>query len=270
MAVVQPVASRKRGGAGRVVLIVLGAVGIVAGVLLWFLAGNRYDDAVKSLAPAPVDCETTLEFDDAGTYTFFVETKGEVGAIDGSCASTDREYDYTGDALPRVSLTLLDDGGEEVDLDRVDEPTYDSAGRSGTAVRTADIDDAGTYSLTVEANDPDVMVRVGKDPQQGVGAMRVSGMVLAIAGVVALVLGLVLGRAKPAPTSPTGGQPSWQPSGGPPPVAPPYARPPAPPYGSGPAPASPPRPAGPSWGAPGTAPPLPPRGGPLPPPPPRP
>ncbi len=190
---VQPVAkqSRKRGGAGRVVLIVLGAVGIVAGLLLWFLAGSRYDDAVQSLAPAPVACETTLEFDDAGTYLFFVETKGDVGEIEGSCAATDRDYDYDGDALPRVSLTLVDDGGEEVDLDRVSEPSYDHGGRAGTAVRTAEIDDAGTYLLTVEANDPDVMIRVGKDPQQGVGAMRVSGIVLAVLGLVALILGLV-------------------------------------------------------------------------------
>jgi hypothetical protein len=265
MAVVQPVAkqSRKRGGAGRVVLIVLGALGIVIGLLLWFLAGNRYDDAVESLAPAPVACETTLEFDDAGTYLFFVETKGAVGEIEGSCAATERDYDYDGDALPRVSLTLVDDGGEEVDLDRVSEPSYDHGGRAGTAVRTAEIDGAGTYLLTVEANDPDVMIRVGKDPQQGIGAMRVSGIVLAVLGLVALILGLVLGRRKPAVATPSGPLPSWQPGGGPPPVAPPYAHQPvAPPFTPG-------RPPGPSWGSPGSAPPPPPpRGGSFPPPPP--
>lgn len=262
---VQPVAKqpRKRGGAGRVMLVVLGAVGIVAGLLLWFLAGRRYDDAVASLAPAPVACETTLEFDGAGTYLFFVETKGAVGDIEGSCAATAREYEYDGDALPRVSLTLVDEGGEEVDLDRVGEPSYDRDGHAGTAVRTAEIDAAGTYLLTVEANDPDVMIRVGKDPQQGIGAMRVSGIVLAALGLVALVLGLALGRRKPAVATPRGSQPSWQPGGGPPPVAPPYAdQPVAPPFAPGPRP-------GPTWGAPGSAPPPPPRGGQFPPPPPR-
>ena len=252
---VQPVAkqSRKRGGAGRVVLIVLGAVGIVAGLLLWLLAGSRYDDAVQSLAPAPVACETTLEFDDTGTYLFFVETKGDVGEIEGSCAATDRDYDYerrrAAAGEPDASSTTA---ARRSTSTGSSEPSYDRGGRAGTAVRTAEIDDAGTYLLTVEANDPDVMIRVGKDPQQGVGAMRVSGIVLAVLGLVALIVGLVLGRRKPAVTTPSGAPPYWQPGGGPPPVAPPYAHQPvAPPFTPGPRP-------GPSWGAPGAPPPPPP------------
>jgi len=246
------------------VLIVLGAVAIVAGVVLWFLAGRRYDDAIASLAPAPVGCATTLEFDDGGTYTFFVETEGAVGEIEGDCAGTDRDYEYDGDALPRVSLTLVDDGGEEVELDRVDEPSYDRGGRAGTAVRTAQLEGGGTYVLTVEANDPDVMIRVGKDPQCGVGAMRISGLVLVGLGLAALIVGLVRGRRRPATVVPGAPPTAWQPAGGPPPVAPPYAHQPgAPPYGRTP-------PSGPVWGSPGTAPPPPPppRGSPPPPPPP--
>jgi hypothetical protein len=226
----------------RPVLVGLGVAAIVLGVILWIVAGSRYSHAVQDLAPAPVGCETTLEFDEAGTYTFFLETKGRVGDIEGDCASIDREYEYTGDALPRVSLTLVDPEGREIDLDRVDGPSYDRAGRVGQAVRQARVEESGTYVLEVEANDPDVVVRVGKDPRQGVMPLRVGGVVLALAGVVAIVLGLVLGRTPAAPSSGPGPTPYWQPSGGPPPVAPPYAhQPTTPPFAPG-------RPPGPVFG----------------------
>ena len=61
-----------------IVALVLGVVGAVA---LWLMAGKRYDDAVGSLAPAPIGCDTTLVFDRAGIYTFFVETAGSVGEM---------------------------------------------------------------------------------------------------------------------------------------------------------------------------------------------
>jgi hypothetical protein len=253
--------SAGRGRKGPAILIALGVAGLLVGVLVWFLAGNRYGDAVAGLAPAPVGCETTLEFDDAGTFTFFLETKGQVGEIEGDCDATDRDYDYQGDALPRVSLTLLDEAGDEIDLDRVSEPSYDADGRAGTAVRTADIEDTGRYILTVEANDPDVVVRVGKDPQRGVGAMRAAGAAVALAGLVAVVLGIVLGRKRQPSATIAATAPYWQPSGGPPPVAPPYAHQPgAPPYAQGPAPGA-------VWGSPGSSPSTPPP--PPPPPPPR-
>jgi hypothetical protein len=264
-----PAPARPRPNRLRPLLVGLGLLSILVGVVLAAVAGRRYDDAVTDLAPAPVGCETSLEFDGAGTYTFFLETKGQVGELEGDCAATDREYEYEGEALPRVSLTLVDADGQEVDLDRVDGPSYDRAGREGTAVRRASIDGPGTYVLSVDADEPDVMVRVGKDPEQGVLPLRAGGGVLILGGMVAVVLGLVLGRDRSLPPAAGGTTPYWQPSGGPPPVAPPYAhQPSAPPWSPGPPP-------GPVWATPSPSPPRrpppPPPGAPgrpLPPPPP--
>ena len=249
----------------RTITAVAAAVALVTAVALWLLAGKRYGDAVDDLAPAPVGCDTTLAFEGTGTYTFFVETKGEVGAIDGDCGADERDYEYEGDALPRVSITLRDDRGDELDLDRVSEPTYDQGGSRGAAVRTARIEDAGDYTLVVDANVDDIVVRVGRDPGSGVTAMRVGAGLALLVALAAGLLAVLAGRRRPVtPAAP--GQPTWQPTPGQrPPVAPPYAQvPPNPPYTWPPTGAAPqaPRPAPPpplaGWG-PG-------RGGPLPPP----
>ena len=110
----------------RILGIVALVVGVVGAIVLWMLASKRYDDAVADLAPAPVGCDTTLVFDRTGTYTFFVETMGEVGEIDGDCDGDDREYDFDGDETPRVDLTLVDGDGDEVDLDRASGPSLRS------------------------------------------------------------------------------------------------------------------------------------------------
>lgn len=220
---------KRRGGRW---LAVLGALALIGGVVLWLLGAQRLSGSVADLAPAPVGCETNLDFDGAGTYLFFVETKGSVDELDGDCAAEARDYELDGDALPRVTLTLVDQDGNEVDLDRVDAPTYSAGGRVGAAVRRAELDAGGQYVLTVESNESDVVVRVGRDPARGVDAMKAVGIGLAIAGLVGLLAGLVLSRRRPAQPQPApSGGAVWQPTGGPPPVAPPNAvAPPSPPY----------------------------------------
>jgi hypothetical protein len=215
--------------------IVLLVVGVVAGIALWLAAGQRYDDAVRDLAPVPIGCTTTLQFDRTGTYLFFVETTGTVGEIDGDCQNDDHDYDVAADDAPRVSLSLLDDQGDELDLDRVDGPSYDRAGRRGVGVRTVDIDETGDYELTATAtvDDTDVVVRVGRDPSSGVAALRAGGVTTLLLGVAAgLLLLLVSGRRRPEPAPVTASGPQW-PLGPHPaaPLAPPSANPPiAPPY----------------------------------------
>jgi hypothetical protein len=265
------VPSEKRNWA-RILGVVALVVGVVGAIVLWVASSKRYDDAVSDLAPAPVGCDTRLEFDQTGTYTFFVETSGSVGEIDGDCDTDDQEYEFDGDDAPRVELTLVDDDGDEVDLDRADSPSYDRGGSRGTAVRTAEIDATGDYVLRVSSEADDVMVRVGRDPSSGVLAMRVAAGLLLAIGLVLGVVGLVAGRR---PSVETGRYPAavpqWPPLSGEPfnrPTAPPYANPPVPPPYGRPAALPPPgqrEPAPERATGPGE------RGGPLPPPtPPRP
>lgn len=230
---------------GAVVLV----IGVIAGLVLWLLAGRRYDDAVTDLAPVPIGCTTTLEFERTGTYTFFVETRGSVGEIDGDCEADDRSYDVAADDAPRVTLSLVDDGDDEIDLDRTDGPTYDRAGRRGVGIRTVDIDDTGDYRLTATAtsDDAEILVRVGRDPSTGVGLLRVGAVVALVAGlVVGLLLLLVAGRRRPDPAPPTPGGAQWPTSYPARPMAPPNAEVPgAPPYTPRPASHGPYRPASP-------------------------
>jgi hypothetical protein len=225
----------------RVAGVSLLVLGVLAGVVLWVAASRRYDDAVNGLAPVPIGCTTTLEFERPGTYTFFVETKGSVDEIDGDCLTDDRSYDVDADDAPRVSLSLLDEGGSTLDLDRADGPSYDRAGRRGSGVRTVDIDETGEYELTATASsdDADILVRVGQDPASGVTALRAGGVVTALLGlVVGLVMLLALGRRRPDPAPTPSPGPSW-PSGDAgrtAPLAPPTTNPPsAPPYAPRPA-----------------------------------
>ncbi len=239
-------------------LLVLGiavlVVGVVGGFLLWVFAGKRYDDAVADLAPAPIGCDTTLTFDKTGTFTMFIETKGHVGEIDGDCDADDRSYDIGDDDPPRVSLTLLDDDGDEVDLDRATGPDYDRGGAKGSGYRTVQIVDTGDYVLSADAVEDAVMIRVGRDPTAGVAAMRIGGVLVFLAGLVGGIVAVVASRPRPPkPVSPASGSVTpWTPIGiHPRPTAPPYANPPVPPpY------AAPPRP----WA--GAADEPPPRGGP--------
>jgi hypothetical protein len=224
----------RRGGVRAIGLVVL-VLGVLVGIVLWVVAGNRYDDAVSALAPVPIGCTTTLAFDRSGTYTFYVETKGEVGEIDGDCVTDDREYDVDEEDAPRVSLTLVDVQGDEVDLDAADGPSYDRAGHRGEGIRTVDIDEPGDYELTAtsDAGATEVLVRVGRDPADGVTALRLASIAsIAIGVVVGLLLLLVVGRRPPVTVPATPAGPRW-PDGHDQavPLAPPTANPPtAPPY----------------------------------------
>lgn len=223
--------------AGASVLV----VGLLGGIALWLAAGRRYDDAVSTLAPVPLGCTTTLEFERPGTYTFFVETRGSVDEIDGDCVTGDRSYEVDAGDAPRVSLSLLDERGAELDLDRADGPTYDRGGRRGAGVRTVEIDETGSYELTATASseEAEILVRVGQDPGRGVTALRAGGVLTAVLGAAAgLVLLLVPGRRRPAPAAAAPPAVRW-PSGEAsrtPPLAPPTTNAPsAPPYAPRPA-----------------------------------
>lgn len=255
-----------RRAAARVAGIALLVAGVVLAVVLWLVGERRYDEAVESLAPAPLGCTTTLRFDATGTYTFFVETKGEIGELDGDCAADARRYEV--DEVPRVELRLEDSAGREVELDRASGPSYHRAGQRGEAVRVAEITTRGVYRLTAttaSGEEADAVIRVGRDPARGVTALRVAGVVTFAIGVISGLVLLALVWRRPQPTSPSPSPSPWtEPVFGPPPVAPPLKeRPTTPVYVPRPPTYGPPTPPRteerPASGWPG-------RGGPLPPP----
>lgn len=202
-------------GTRRRPLIVVGTivmvVGVVAAGLLWFAAGERLQSAVDSLAPAPVGCDTTLQFDQTGIYYVYAETSGAVGNLDGDCENDDREYRDGGTDLD----IALFDGGDEVDLDESGDITYDAGSSEGRSLYAIDISDTGDYVLRVEGSDDDVVARVGGDPNGGVGALRAGAVASVIVGLLAGALFLLLGMRRqdaPRPDDTPGPPTAWRPA----------------------------------------------------------
>lgn len=236
------------GGSSRAGLLAIGVVaaiaGLAAGVLLIFIApGSKLDDAVGSLAPAPVGCETSLEFDSSGTFYVFVEISGDVGDL-GDCENDDRSYAYDGPE-PALDVTLVDGEGDDVRLSDDDSVRYDRGGQVGQSLGTVRITSPGEYQLRVAGTGDDLdelMVRVGSDPNVSTSSLTIGGIAALIVGlglgVTLIALGLRGGRTLPA-GAPPAVAPAWQTPMQPtsPPTAPP----------TGPPPAGPPTAGSPSW-----------------------
>src|SRR5215213_1892332 len=79
--------------AGIVVLI----GGLGGGLAALLMSGSAADDAVESLARAPVGCTTRLDFDKSGTFTVYVETKGTVSVSRGDCPANGDDYERDAD-----------------------------------------------------------------------------------------------------------------------------------------------------------------------------
>lgn len=223
--------------------IVIALAGIAAGVLLWFVAEGRYDDAIGSLAPAPVGCETTLEFDRTGTFYIFAETKGEVDDLDGDCANEQQTYEGSDGDL---EIVMFDEDKEEVALERESDLSYDNGSSQGEVLYSVDIDEEGDYELRVEGDDDEVVARVGADPNDGVGLLRATAVAALVAGLVLGLLFILLGRRRAADRGQGTADQGWRAQPAVPPGAPPYR--PAPTPGQLPSP---------GWSVPGQAPPQP-------------
>ncbi len=201
-------------------LIWLGLAAVVGGVvgaaLLYLMSGSADDEAAKKLARAPVGCTTTLQFDRTGTFLFFVETKGSVGDVGGDCPVTDDSYDSTG-SNPDVTLTLVDRDDSDVTIDDSTGVSYDAAGFVGSSIQSVQIDEPGTYRLTVDSPDDEFVISVGTDPNEAADSMKTLAMVVLGVGVVLGAGLLLLGKrrrgAAPAPAVPAAWQPqpTWQP-----------------------------------------------------------
>lgn len=222
-----PFAPAPVAGGRKPALIGLGALvlaaGVGSGVVMLMASSSNYDDGVKNLARAPIGCTTTLEFEEAGTFTVYVETVGSVGELRGDCPNTDADYEYDGDDLPDVDIVLVDEDGDEIDLDDDESAEYDAAGAVGQSIASIEIEDAGEYEMTVSSDEEDFVISVGKNPKDTADSLKTNGMIAIAAGVVLGGLLLVLGlRRKPAAAAP-GAAPGGGGMGAQPYAAPPQA-----------------------------------------------
>jgi hypothetical protein len=187
------------------------AAGLVAGGTLFFLGGRAKEQTVEGFARAPVGCTTTLQFDTADTFTFYVETKGEAGDLGGDCAGNGAVYDRGDDDPPQVALTLVDANGGEVPLRDSSRYSYDTGRFVGSAIKDADVT-AGTYRLTVESDSTDFAIAIGRDPEVDSSSLQALGAAIALLGlVIGVALVLFSLRTRPEPPTPLPADGMWRP-----------------------------------------------------------
>lgn len=237
--VVAPAAPKGKRHTGLMIfgLIVLIA-GFVGGGLMVMKSTSNYKDSVKSLARAPVGCTTTLVFDKLGTFTIYIETKGKVADLSGGCEGSGSDYTHSGDKLPRVSLTLTNATGDEIDLARGATGSYDVGGYKGEAYRTVKIEDAGTYRLDVQSDDTDFAMSIGKNPKKDSDQLKtIGGGVVLVGLILGLTFFLIGLRRRPVAAAPAAPAP-WPAAYSPMPPGPPTERHPG--YRAEPVPPGPP------------------------------
>lgn len=221
-----PVPGRR--GAIAAALCVLLA-GVVGGIVMLVLSGTRREASVEGLARAPIGCTTTLDFAKSGSFVVFVETRGSIGAVRGDCPNANRTYEHQGQA-PDMAVDLVDLDGAALVLTADRSVSYDESGFAGSSIARFDIDQAGEYLLTATSDVTDVVVTIGKDPDE-------ASSMLTVGGCVAMAAGLIVGGAMLALAlrRPRGGGPQGSAGGAQyvpvqqVPAAPTYATPAAPP-----------------------------------------
>lgn len=190
----------------RPLLVGLGALFIMAGLaaaaVLWTSAGSRERDAVEGFARAPVGCDTTLDFVETGSYYVFLESSGTVDSVDGDC-DVEGDYDVAGSRTPDVEVEIQDPDGDDLsdDLDDdVGDVAYDvevdGANFVGESIFTIEIEQFNDHVIRVASDDVDetFVVALGRDPGDGVVALRggavAAGLVGLLAGVALVLLGV--------------------------------------------------------------------------------
>src|SRR6187397_2782682 len=189
-----PAAPKKKGLliAGIVVLV----AGVGGGIVAFLASGSAADEGVENLARAPVGCTTRLDFEDAGTFTVYVETKGSTGDLGGDCPNDEADYEREDEDLPDVELTLVDSDDNEVDFEDDDSKSYDAGGAVGQSISTIEIEDPGRYELTVTSEDDDFAIAIGKNPEESADTLKLLSYALLGVGVILGGILIILGRRK--------------------------------------------------------------------------
>lgn len=196
-----PMVSTVRGRrTGLAALVAL--VGVAVGLAMMLLAGLARAATVEGFARAPVGCTTTLQFDRAGVFTVYLETRGTVDAVDGDCSLNGTSYDHQSDGL-MVTTELTASDGTEVAVESVDlTRRYDTGTFRGTSIGVARVPAAGEYRLAVSSEADDIVVAVGGAPDADSRMLQVAGLVVAALGLLGGVLIASTGRRKAPPTAP--------------------------------------------------------------------
>lgn len=154
------------------------------------------DDAVRSLVRAPAGCDTAIRFDRAATVDVWIETRGTLAEVPGSCAAAS-PYDHGSAAVPQVLVTVVDvDDGATLRLQRTTTEGYDRAGFRGSRFRTLDVTAGRSVVVRVEAPAADqIVVAFGPDPSGAGRPVTVGGVAAAVAllvvGIGVLIGGIV-------------------------------------------------------------------------------
>ncbi len=221
---------------GTVLLgVSIAVVGVVAGGALAVAAAAVEAQTVEGFARAPVGCTTTLQFDTADTFTFFVETKGSTNDLGGDCAGSGASYSRVEATAPQVELALVNSDDAPVALGAANDFEYDTGDFVGTSFATVEIVAAGTYRLTVTSEDRDFAIAVGRDPAVDSAISLAAGLTIGglglLIGAILIVVGAVsaprtiAATATPPPIAPPGAPfGGYVPTPPPPPPAPPEQR----------------------------------------------
>ena len=177
--------ARRRGW--MLVGLVLLLVGMASGAVLFVLANGAEARTVRAFARAPIGCTTTLQFDRAGVFTFYVETVGRSAALGGDCRTAGKAFRHQG-ASPTVDLELTDSSGAPVALSNFQGRSYSVAGFEGRSLAQAAIPAPGTYRVAGTADVADIGLAVG-------GSSVAYRNELVTWGAIALMLGGVMGGA---------------------------------------------------------------------------
>ena len=196
--------SKGRGTAAAFGLLLLFA-GLIGGSVLFALSMRRHDQAVRSFARAPVGCTTTLDFTETGTFYVYREDDGLVSPPLGGCVPT-------ADPLQAFGFELSGSSGAVVPR-RDESISYDTDTFSGRSVARVRIDEPGQYDIEVVGADQLIVAAIGRDPDDGVDALRRGALIVGGAGVVLGGLLLVLAgwRSKRAAILTVPGGPGWGP-----------------------------------------------------------
>jgi hypothetical protein len=171
--------SRGRGTAAAFGFVLL-ICGLLGGGVLFVLANGMADRAIDDFARASPGCPTTLEFTDTGTFYLYEER---------APASFTPVAGCTPSATSGQAFSFALSGPNTVTPTPDASIVYAAGGFVGVSSARFEIDEPGTYSLSVIAADVTTLGAVGRDPDDGVASARRSALLV---GIVGVMLGVIL------------------------------------------------------------------------------